>query len=84
VSRNALRGPGLADGDVSLSKETKLNERYNLTFRAEFFNILNHANFGIPNYSLFNSNGTRTGSGGVITTLYTDPREIQLGLKLGW
>lgn len=84
TARNILRGPSLADGDVSLSKDTRFGERYNLTFRAEFFNILNHANFGLPNYSLFNSNGTRTGSGGVITTLLTDPREIQFGLKLGF
>jgi hypothetical protein len=84
AGRNILRGPGLAAGDVSVSKDTKLRERYNLTFRAEFFNILNHANFGLPNYTLFAKGGTRTGSGGVITTLLTDPREIQLGLKLGW
>jgi hypothetical protein len=84
VARNVLRGPALADGDVSLSKETKVSERFNVTFRAEFFNILNHANFGLPNYTLFTSSGGRTGSGGVITTLLTDPREIQLGLKLGW
>ncbi len=84
VARNVLRGPALADGDVSVSKETKVSERFNLTFRAEFFNILNHANFGLPNYTLFTSSGGRTGSGGVITTLLTDPREIQLGLKLGW
>ena len=84
AGRNVLSGPGLADGDVSLSKETKLSERYNLTFRAEFFNVLNHANFGLPNYSLFQSNGQPSGSAGTITTLLTDPREIQLGLKLGW
>ena len=84
AGRNVLRGPGLADGDVSLSKETKLSERFNLTFRAEFFNVLNHANFGLPNYSLFQSNGQPSGSAGTITTLLTDPREIQLGLKMGW
>jgi hypothetical protein len=84
VGRNVLRGPGLSDADISVSKDTRIRERYNLTFRAEFFNFLNHANFGLPNYTLFASNGTRTGSGGVITTLLTDPREIQLGLKLGW
>ena len=84
AGRNVLRAPGLSDGDVSLLKQMKLNERFNLEVRGEFFNVLNHPNFGIPNDTLFNSNGTRTGSAGVITTLLTDPREIQLGLKLGW
>ncbi len=84
VGRNVLRGPHLADGDVSLSKQTKFGERYNLTFRAEFFNVLNHANFGLPNYTLFQKGGASSGTGGVISTLLTDPREIQLGLKLGW
>jgi hypothetical protein len=84
VGRNVLRGPHLADGDISLSKQTKFGERYNLTFRAEFFNVLNHANFGLPNYTLFQKGGASSGTGGVISTLLTDPREIQLGLKLGW
>jgi hypothetical protein len=83
VGRNVLRGPGLADGDVSLSKETKLSERFNLTFRAEFFNVLNHANFGLPNYTLFNSNGTRTGSGGVITSPVDRPSGDSIGIEAG-
>ena len=70
---------------MSLSKETKLSERYNLTFRAEFFNVLNHANFRITQlYFVPKRAGHRLGLRGVISTLLTDPREIQLGLKLGW
>jgi hypothetical protein len=84
VGRNVLEGPGLADADLSLVKQTKLSERFNLELRGEFFNALNRANFGLPNYTLFNNKGARSGSAGVITSMLTDPREIQLGLKLGW
>ena len=41
-----ISGPGLAEVDLSLFKNTALTERTNLQFRAEFFNVLNHANFG--------------------------------------
>ena len=36
------------DLDFSVIKNTKLTEKVNLELRAEFFNILNHANFGNP------------------------------------
>ena len=48
-------GPGLADLDVSLFKTTRLTERTSLQFRAELFNVLNHANFGTPNAIVFSS-----------------------------
>ncbi len=48
LGRGVYRGPGLADLDLSLFKTTKLTERTNLQFRAEVFNVLNHANFGTP------------------------------------
>jgi hypothetical protein len=52
VPRNYLRGPGLGNWDFSLVKDTKLGflgEGGNLQFRAEFFNILNRANFDFIN-----------------------------------
>ena len=55
-----------------------------MEFKAEFFNILNHENFGIPNLSLFTSNtGSRNGAAGQITTSNpgTVPRQIQFGVK---
>jgi hypothetical protein len=45
--------------DFSLLKETALSERLRLQFRAEFFNLFNHANFDVP----VNTQGP-TGSGG--------------------
>jgi hypothetical protein len=57
-------------------------------FRAEFFNVLNHANFAPPlpffgnsQAQLFNENGTSTGSG-ALDTLVTTPRDIQFALKV--
>jgi len=81
LGRGTLTGPGLADVDVSLFKNTRISERTNLEFRAEFFNVLNRVNFGPPNTTVFAS-GAYSASAGTITTLATNPRQIQFGLKL--
>lgn len=54
--RDILEEPGLHNWDFSIVKDTKLGflgEGGSLQFRAEFFNILNHANFGLPNAEVF-------------------------------
>jgi hypothetical protein len=81
LGRGDFSGPGLADMDVSLFKNTALSERTSLQFRAEFFNVLNHPNLGTPNATVFSS-GAINASAGLITTLATSPRQIQFGLKL--
>lgn len=49
LQRNTLRGPDLTNLDLSLEKRTSLyNERVQLLFRAEFFNVLNHTEFLAP------------------------------------
>ncbi len=69
--------------DISLLKDTRLKEQLTLQFRAEAFNILNHPNFGNPASQIFSSlTGTRQANAGQITTTTTDPRQIQLALKL--
>jgi catechol 2,3-dioxygenase-like lactoylglutathione lyase family enzyme len=45
VGRNSIIGPGLTGLDFAIVKETKISERVDTQFRAEFFNILNHRNF---------------------------------------
>ena len=47
-SRNASRGPASADVDLSALKTFELTERTRVQFRAESFNVANHANFGLP------------------------------------
>jgi hypothetical protein len=92
LPRNFLRGPSYINLDMALSKTTSITEHVNLEFRAEFFNIANHANFLNPN--VINSyQGFLTGSGsgtnpnsslfGQITSTY-DPRIIQLALRLSF
>ncbi|MGI8958208.1 MAG: carboxypeptidase regulatory-like domain-containing protein [Bryobacteraceae bacterium] len=85
VGRNVLIGPGLAELDASLLKNTAISERVNLQFRAEFFNLLNRANFATPNAVVFSSaSATPSPTAGVITATSTTSRQIQLGLKLVW
>jgi hypothetical protein len=93
--RNVLRGFGATQADVGLQRQVPLTEKFKLSFRAEFFNIFNHPNFGSPNNSLSNplfGQSTQTlasslGSGGAnggFSPLYQigGPRSIQLALKL--
>jgi hypothetical protein len=54
VPRDSLVGPGLMDLDFSIIKDTKLTERLNMQLRAEFFNIMNHPNFGSPSGAFVN------------------------------
>ncbi|HLI86601.1 MAG TPA: carboxypeptidase-like regulatory domain-containing protein [Bryobacteraceae bacterium] len=85
VGRDVLTGPGLAELDFSASKRTPITERLNLQFRAEFFNILNRANFATPNPVVFSSASTTPSpTAGVITSTATTSRQIQFGLKLLW
>jgi Carboxypeptidase regulatory-like domain/TonB dependent receptor len=77
AGRNILSGPGFKSWDISLAKSNRLSERFNLQFRAEFFNAFNNVNFGQPNRN-FNLTAPRFGT---ITTA-SRPREIQFGLKL--
>lgn len=68
-------GPGLITTDFSIRKVTSVSEKVRSEFRAEFFNIANHANFSTPNRNFGDGNFGRV-------TDTADPRIIQLGLKL--
>jgi outer membrane receptor protein involved in Fe transport len=91
--RNKFYGPGLTTVDFSLFKNipiTKISESFNVQFRAEFFNILNHTNFLSPgflntfgqNNSAFDFNGSPLST--ALNQTSTSSRQIQLGLKLVW
>ena len=47
-----VRGPGIADVDLSLFKYFNIDESRRVQFRAECFNLLNHPNFGLPENDL--------------------------------
>ena len=87
VGRNTLVGPGFWDVDFSAMKNTKIKESVNLQFRAEMFNVFNHANWGLPNAQVFvqtpgTGGGTYNPIAGRITTLASPMRQIQFALKL--
>ena len=77
ADRRFFHGPGINDFDFALGKDTELTERVKLLFRAEFFNIFNHAQFVTPNGILGASNFG-------IATAARDPRIGQLSLKLNF
>ncbi len=81
LGRDTLIGPGLATWDLAVHKDTRLREKMNLQFRAEFFNILNHTNFNTPNPVTFTPTGVSP-TAGLITSTSTTSRQVQLGLKL--
>ncbi|HWF47646.1 MAG TPA: carboxypeptidase-like regulatory domain-containing protein [Bryobacteraceae bacterium] len=85
LGRDTLNGPALAELDFSVLKNTTLSERVRLQFRAEAFNILNHANFATPNTIVYSSETTVPNpTAGQITSTATTSRQIQFGLKLLW
>jgi hypothetical protein len=49
LGRNTALGPGYTNWDFAVTKNFRLAESKSLQFRAEFFNVLNHTNFHIPN-----------------------------------
>lgn len=81
LGRGVFTGPGLTELDASLFKNIVMAERTRLQFRAEFFNLLNHTNFGNPNTTAF-SGAAPSASAGLITATATTARQIQFGLKL--
>jgi hypothetical protein len=88
LGRNTIVGPGLFNIDFSLFKNNyvrRISETFNLQFRAEFFNVLNHTNFAPPSQlSPFNADGTRDPTFGHLTQTQGQNRQIQLALKLVW
>jgi hypothetical protein len=88
AGRNILIGPGVTSLDFSLFKNMpikKISERFNIQFRAEIFNLLNHANFAPPttpdNTDIFDGTGA-IGAPGLLSRTTTTAREIQLALKV--
>jgi hypothetical protein len=95
LGRNALRGFGATQWDITLRRRFHFTERISLQARGDFFNILNHPNFGSPiNYLSSPQFGQSTrmlssylgtgGQSGGLSPLYQigGPRSIQLALKL--
>lgn len=88
LGRNTLIGPGLVNFDLVLVRRFPVTERANVQFRAEVFNLFNHANFGLPNLAPIIQDSTKPAgwsynpSAGRIGSTTTNSRQIQFGLKL--
>ncbi len=92
--RNSLIGPGVANVDFSVYKNNyirSISESFNLQFRAEFFNIMNHPDFQVPttgdgNNDIFDSTGASLagsgGTAGVLVNTTVPERQIQFALKV--
>ena len=87
LGRNALRGPGINQWDISAFKNTRISERVTAQLRVETFNTFNHTQwatvntvFNVPNPSQAVTDATKGTVGQVSNT--RDPRNIQFGIKL--
>jgi hypothetical protein len=81
LGRNTLRLDGIQTFDFSIFKNTSVSTGSVIQLRLEFFNIFNHANYGVPDLLLFNTDGSRRGSAGLVRTTATSPRQVQVGVK---
>ncbi|OFV97502.1 MAG: hypothetical protein A3F68_03825 [Acidobacteria bacterium RIFCSPLOWO2_12_FULL_54_10] len=84
LGRNTIIGPGVANVDLSLEKRFQLREQVNVTFRAEVFNLMNHANFGLPNTTAVATSGAANAAAGRITYTTTSSRQIQFALRINF
>lgn len=75
AGRNILDGDGYQNVNFSLLKNTTIKEKVTVQFRAEFFNLFNHPNFGLPDNFVGSSSFGRVLSA-------ESPRRIQFGVKL--
>jgi len=88
AGRNILIGPGITNLDFSVFKNNRIkriSENFNVQFRAEIFNILNHPNFAPPtvpdNSDIFLSKGSLSGSAGLLSRTTIPERQIQFAIK---
>ncbi len=85
AARVPVSGPDFVNSDFSLIKDFLLHREMGLNFRAEFFNIFNHPQYGSPindiNYGS-PAAGTVSSSFGEVNSTVNNPRLIQLALKL--
>ena len=83
AGRNDLRRPGFSNANLSLFRHFRLTEKWQAEFRAEAFNALNHPNFDLLFITnSYTNNTTVTGAGFGKISHASDPRVMQLAVKL--
>jgi hypothetical protein len=82
ANRTPVNGPDFVNTDFSVVKRFALpKEGMGLDFRAEIFNLFNHAQFGLPNTGATGYADIETSNFGAITSTVNNPRLVQFGLK---
>jgi hypothetical protein len=82
LGRNAIVGPDFLNTDFSVTKNTKITEKFTLQFRSEFFDIFNHPNFGNPVLTATSGSFGQIQSTRFPTGDFGSARQIQFALKL--
>ena len=85
TGRGDVEGPDLRMVDLAFSKDGRLSSSSRLEFRLEIFNLLNRANFGVPNLTAFAGAAdgeAPLGSFGRIRNTTTSARQVQLGVRI--
>jgi hypothetical protein len=82
LGRDAITGPGFLNTDFSVTKNTKITERFNLQFRSEMFDLLNHPNFGNPVLTVTSGSFGKIQSTRFPTGDFGSSRQMQFALKL--
>jgi hypothetical protein len=95
AGRNILTGPGITNLDFSVFKNNRvkrISENFNVQFRLEMFNIMNHPNFAPPgpgdgNTDIFDATGaslapSNGGTAGALLRTTIPERQIQFAIKI--
>jgi hypothetical protein len=82
LGRNAVAGPRFINTDFSIVKNTDVGDKMRVQFRAEFFDVFNHANFGQPGNLVGSPSFGRITSTRFATGESGSSRQIQFALKL--
>jgi hypothetical protein len=84
LGRNAISGPTFNNTDISIIKTTYIGESLRIQFRAEVFDVFNHANFGRPGNTVGTPSFGRITSTRFPTGESGSSRQIQFALKFGF
>jgi hypothetical protein len=77
--RNRLTGPGFQNVDLTVQRQIHLSPRLSATLRWDIFNVFNTVNFGLPNKDI-----STAATFGTISSLASDPRTMQIAVRLAF
>jgi hypothetical protein len=81
AGRNTIIGPDFKTLDMNLGKSLPMGGSRALELRIEAFNLFNRANFGLPQATIFNADGSYRSDAGRITSTVGSARQVQLGVR---